>query len=243
LLCTDTKQTKAGSLPAFFAGLARDVDAVRFRSYATCRELRECRDRFADIDLFTTPYTFVEKRLEWPDRQGYFEHSLLMGHRLGKMAARVRPDTLPDGVHRFRRGTLAKQRTFSFPIGFDGFTKVSWQQPANVTATLHPRPRLLHYYLVDVDDFANKFRRHKEHPNQYMSGKQIESVFRRWRDFVNDPATTEEQLWRYYERNVLDRFSSLERGLLLASRQLARIPAPGRFFREVYPTLYGNPKP
>ncbi|HVY29596.1 MAG TPA: glycosyltransferase family 2 protein [Polyangiaceae bacterium] len=238
LLCVQSHRLEAGVLAKFFAGLPRSVDAVRFRSYATCRELLRCPDRFADIQLFTTPYTFVKRRLEWPDGPGHFEHSLLMGHRLGKMAARVHADTVPDGVHRFRRQATG-QRTFSFPVGLDGFTKQALRQPGNLLAVLHPRPRLLHYYLVDVDDFANKFRRHKQHPNQYMNGRQIEDVFRRWRDFANAPTTTDEQLFSYYERNVLDRFSAAERRWLLASRQLARITGPSRFFHEVYATRYG----
>jgi hypothetical protein len=239
LLCVDTERSEQGSLAAFFGSLPASIDAVRFRTYATCREMLTCPDRFADIELFTTPYTFIKRRLEWPDGPGHFEHSLLMGHRLGKMAARLNDDTLPDGVHRFRRGTASQQRTFSFPIGLDGFTKNAWQQPANVLAAFYPRARLLHYYLVDVNDFVNKFRRHRDHPNQYMNGKQIEDVFKRWRDFANAPSTTDVQLWSYYERNVLDRFSSAQRRLFLASKQLAQITAPSRFFRDVYASRYG----
>lgn len=168
------------SFPSFFAEVDPDVDTVFFKKvYEVIPQNTSASNIFKKANLFkATAYDInAEKTMFDPILGKMFSLSGFFGPSLGKQAARVNANLLPESSHGFkkRNGESPKELIFG---------------------------QVMHYHLCDFPDFIK--RSSIKHPSHFVYGSEAPyypKMF--WRELVLDSGLNESELRTYYERWIV----------------------------------------
>ena len=188
LVCLDAGASRAGELREFLDAAPAATSQVTFAPYEVCRRRLAYGDVLREEVLFTAAVG-TSRRLGWdPRARRPFVVRMPLGHRLGKSAVRLDAGLVPRNPHRF--------------VTRDG----------RVPPT-ERRPYLLHYYAFDAASFVTKFRNFVDlSMEREVHGRPFPRWKRVWRDLVNDPSVSEDELHRYFGRWLLQGERALARG-------------------------------
>ncbi len=221
LACADQDRAAPGALRALLEGLPPDVECVRFPALEVVQRDRAYDNVFAEATLFKRDGAAIRRRIEDPLRGGAVTARGFYGHVAGKSAVRLAASAVPRTPHRFTR-----------PDG-----------GALVTATAG---RLLHYYCHDAQAFLARFRRFSDHPDVHLWNAPVEPLKRLWRDVVNHPGFTPDEVLAYYRRWVAFDERAIRRlrrerwlGVIPRRPPVVEVTAP----RQVFEALAHAPDP
>ncbi len=216
LICPKAESIERGDLKRLFESVSNDVESVQFLPYEACARRSEYNDMFSEETIFTPPGAKGTRTVFDPINNSNIEADLWLGHEQGKGAARVGRGLVPRGPHTFVHLDRTKPRTVAKGL-------------------------LLHYYLGGFDHFVRKFQNFVDRPDTWMNGRAIRPAKRLWRDLVNSPDFTEQQLRDYFERWVLISDEEVERrmrrsrilGLPIGKPTLVEIKAASRIIKSL----------
>jgi hypothetical protein len=215
LVCPDLDRAEPGGLRALLDRTPSEIECVRFPALEVVQRGLRYENVFAEETLFKRPGAPIVRRVRDPLRGGTVRTRGFYGHTEGKSAVRLAADAVPRTPHRFTRpdgGALAT-------------VAAGW---------------LLHYYCHDVASFVAKFRRFGDHPDRYLWDHAVEPVKRLWRDVVNRPGITAEEVERYYRRWVMFDDAEVRRlrrsawlGLFPRRPAVVEVTAPQQVFQAL----------
>ncbi len=215
LICPKADSIERDDLKRLFESVGDDIESVQFLPYEACARRSEYKDMLSEETIFTPPGAKGTRTVFDPINNSNIEAALWLGHEKGKGAARVGRGLAPRGPHTFVRLDRSRPRTVN-------------------------RGLLLHYYLGGFDHFVRKFRNFVDRPDTWINGRSIRPAKRLWRDLVNSPEYTEQQLRDYFERWVLISDEEVDRrmhrgnvmGLPLRKPTLVEIPAASEVIKS-----------
>ena len=184
LICVDLCHQKKDDLKTFFLGIGKDVDVVALRTFEIIQNQLAYKNVFAEEILFKNKkcfrYLFSNKlkAIYNPINKKTISSPWWYGQTLGKCAINVNSGLIQRTSHEF-------------------------QSISNNPLKVENKGYLLHYYVYDFEDFYSKFKRFKDHPDQYLYWGEVEDLKKIWRDVVNYPGYNESDLINYYKNNVM----------------------------------------
>lgn len=178
LICLNKQVIYKDQIKDFFNSIPTNIDMVRFKTLEVVPRQMEYGNVFAEETLFKLNDAVINHKLYDPIKNQFFTIKGFYGQTMGKSAVRTTIPVKPKTMHKF--------------VGLNGDSlSYIW------------KGHLLHYNCYDFHDFIKKFRGFVNHPNTYLSGNEIEYVKILWRDLVNDPKRSLEELSEYYKRWII----------------------------------------
>lgn len=201
LVCPDIARIYPGQLKEFLNVQPADAQAVLFSTHEVVQHRMDYTHVFGEETLFKKPGNAIRKKIYDPVDGSYFTIEGFYGQKMGKSALRLSANAIPRHSHKFEARDGRPLKT---------------AKAGNV----------LHYYCFDYDYFVSKYRGMAGHGDQYLRGSTIERQKRLWRDLVNDPRFSDEDLRAYFKRWVL-----------FGDREIARYRRQRRWWRRVEPAI------
>lgn len=178
LICPNIQIIYKNQLKEFFTSIQSNIDMVRFKTLEVVPRKMEYENVFADETLFKNHKSIINHKIYDPYKNRIITIKGFYGQTMGKSAVRTSISAKPKTMHKF--------------VGLNGdVLSYIW------------KGFLLHYNCYDFSDFLKKFQGFKNHPNNYLSGNQVEYTKLLWRDLVNDPGKSIEDLSEYFESWVI----------------------------------------
>lgn len=197
LLCPHINQTYPGHLKTLFSSIAEETEMVRFRVAEVVSRKLFYENVFREETLFKLPGARINQKIFDPINDRVINIPGFLGQSMGKSAVRTSLESKPNTVHKF--------------VKIDGDNlQTEW------------REWLLHYNCFDFIDFIKKYKNFQHHPDTFISGRNIDYPRKLFRDMVNDPSISEQELSDYYKRWLI--FSPDEVKRLSASNFLGIFP-------------------
>jgi hypothetical protein len=195
--------------------IGRHIDVVRFETLEALQRNADSINGFAEESLFMKPESALIRKIYDPYKDTYMDITGVLGHRVGKSAVRTSVDAYPSSSHKF--------------VGSDGRS----------LRTMN-KGYVLHYYCYGFNDFWKKYKNFEDHPDEYLSGETVGWQKRLWRDLVNDPGFSNDELLQYYKKYIVPDPGAIERllkrkvlGIFPGKKQIIRIDAVRKVFEHL----------
>jgi hypothetical protein len=170
--------TQQGQLLDFLSTVSERIEMVRFKTMEVIPRQVAYENVFAQETLFKQPGTKIKHVVYDPFQDKKVKIYGFLGQTMGKSAIRLCVEAKPKTTHKF--------------VALTGTS----------LETLHTG-YLLHYNCYSFFDFVKKYQNFKQQPDTWVSGNPIDRQRRIWRDMVNDPRFSEEELCRYYRKWIM----------------------------------------
>ncbi|MEX1364984.1 MAG: glycosyltransferase family 2 protein [Nannocystaceae bacterium] len=223
LLCPRLDEASPDALPRLLAGVEDGVDQLQFLPLEIAQsplpmagsvfahaERFSCMFHRAEDGSFAVSSAPHERRVLDPATMETRLIKGYLGHREGKAAVRLsRPDLFPSSVHGFRGRQCSPLRQQC----------VGW---------------LLHYNMFSPERFIRKHRAFAAHPDHFvLNDAPISWQLRVWRDFVNDPDISEDEMREYFRRWIAIPEREIERSMSTRPPRFLTVSAVSRVYSKL----------